>query len=84
MKKIAIVAIVLGFSFNQANAQGFIKKIKGNLSGGFKTEVILSNFSLSDMPYAKSKINLGGTFGGFVKYDLSEHFAIQEDFLLHV
>ena len=82
MKKI-VVAIALGFSFTQANAQSFIKKITGNLSGGFKTEVNISNFSLSDMPDAKSKINIGGTFGGFAKLDLSAHFAVQGDVLCH-
>ncbi len=78
-----VVAMVIGFNFNQANAQGFIKKVTGNLSGGVKTEVILSNFSLSEMPNAKSEINIGGTFGGFVKLDLAEHFALQGDVLFH-
>lgn len=35
------------------------------------------------MSDAKSKINIGGTFGGFVKLDLSDHFAVQGDVLFH-
>lgn len=82
MRKI-VAAIVMGFSFIQANAQSFIKKVTDNISGGFKTEVIISSFSLSEMPDATSKINIGGTFGGFVKLDLAEHFALQGDALFH-
>ena len=54
-----------------------------NLSGGFKTEANLSTFSLSNLPDEKSRLNFGGNIGGFAKYNLSEHFAIQEDVLLN-
>ena len=47
MKKIAIV---LEFSFNVANAQGLIKKVTDNISGGVKTEV---NIELSFVRHAR-------------------------------
>ena|ERR1035437_645883 len=83
MKKIAIAVLIIGLGFNQVNAQSFIKRIADNLSGGFKVEANMSNFFLSDMPGAKSKMNIGGTLGAFVKLDMSAHFAIQEDVLVH-
>lgn len=83
MRKIALIIVVMGLSFPQAKAQSFIKKIIENLSGGFKTEVNVSNFILSDMPDTKSKMNIGGTFGGFVRLEMSKHFAVQEDVVLH-
>lgn len=83
MRKIALVLVVMGFSFTQVKAQSFVTKIAENLSGGFKTEANISNFSLLDMHNAKSKMNIGGTFGGFVRLEISEYFAVQEDVLFH-
>ncbi len=83
MKKIAIAAIVIGFGFSQVNAQIFIQNIKDHLSGGMKAEANMSQFLVSDMPDTKSKMHIGGTLGGFVKLDLVEHLALQEELLVH-
>jgi hypothetical protein len=84
MKRIVTVAaVVMGLGFTQVNAQSFVKTIISNLSGGVKTEVNASNFVLSDMPGTKSKMDIGGSAGGFVKLDMAKHFAIQEDVLVH-
>lgn len=84
MKKKAVAfALAMGFGVTQVNAQSFLKKITDNLSGGIKAEANMSGFSLSDMPNAKSTMNIGGTFGWFVKLDVSKRFAVQEDVLLH-
>ena len=81
IRRIAIAAIVIGLGFAHANGQNFMHKIKKDLSGGIKAEANLSTFILSDMPDTKSNMNIGSTFGVFVKFDLSKHFAIQEDIL---
>ncbi|HWV72735.1 MAG TPA: porin family protein [Pseudosphingobacterium sp.] len=48
------------------------------LSFGVKAGTNLSNYRLGgDMKGFKSKRKIGGSFGGFVKYDLSTNFALQ-------
>ena len=82
MKKIAIITIVvLGFNITNVNSQGIKDFINERLSFGLKLEGNGTNFLLSDMPTVKSEMGFGGTFGGFIKIDLFEHFAIQEDIL---
>jgi len=82
MKKIAIITIiVLGISITKVNAQSVKTFLQERLSYGLKLEGNGTNFLLSDMPTVKSEIGFGGTFGGFLKINLSEHFAIQEDIL---
>jgi hypothetical protein len=49
-----------------------------DLSVGFKAGAGLSNYRLGgEMKNLKSKMNIGGSAGGFVKYDLSPNFALQ-------
>ena len=82
MKKIAIITIIVfGFSITKINAQSVKTFIQERLSFGLKLEGNGTNFLLSDMPTTKSEMGFGGTFGGFLKIKLSEHFAIQEDIL---
>jgi len=48
------------------------------LSAGFKAGASLSNYRLGGaMKSSKSKMNIGGNLGGFIKYDLSPNFALQ-------
>jgi len=48
------------------------------VSFGFKAGTSLSNYRLGgDMNSSKSKMNFGGSVGGFVKVDLSANFALQ-------
>lgn len=45
---------------------------------GFKAGTSLSNYRLGgDMKGFKSKMNIGGSVGGFIKYDISTNFALQ-------
>lgn len=81
-KKIFLVGALLGCMV-QVNAQGIVKKIMANLYGGPKIEANASNFLFSDIDGAKSKLNIGGAVGGFLGVRMSEHFAIQEDFLVY-
>ena len=82
MKKIILsAALVMGLGVVNMNAQGLKSFLDEKFSGGLKLESNGTNFLLSDMPDAKSELGFGGTFGGFIKIDLSENFAIQEDIL---
>lgn len=48
------------------------------VSFGIKAGTSLSNYRLGgDLSGSKSKMSLGGSFGGFVKVDLSTNFALQ-------
>jgi len=48
------------------------------LSFGIKAATNLSIYRLGgDMEGFKSKMSIGGSFGAFVKYDLSNNFALQ-------
>jgi hypothetical protein len=50
------------------------------VSVGFKAGTSLSDYRLGgDMKGFKSKMNLGGSVGGFIKYDISTNFALQSD-----
>ncbi len=49
-----------------------------SVSFGLKAGASLSNYRLGgDMKGLKSKMNIGGSVGGFVKYDLDPNFALQ-------
>ena len=48
------------------------------VSFGIEAGTNLSNYRLGgDMKGFKSKMSIGGSFGGFVKYDVSNNFALQ-------
>lgn len=84
MKKLVFtlaLASVLGSG--QVDAQGLVKKVMENMYGGPKVEGNASNFFLSGMPGVKSKMNVGGSIGGFIGIRMSEHFAIQEDIMVN-
>ena len=84
MKKLvmmAVLAIVLGTA--QAEAQGLVKNLMGHMYGGPKVEANLSGFFLSDIPGVKSKMNVGGSVGGFFGFRVTENFSVQEDILMH-
>ena len=80
-KMILTAALLMGLGVANINAQGLKNFLNERFSGGFKLEGSGTNFILSDMSNTKSELGFGGTFGGFIKIDLSENFAIQEDIL---
>lgn len=83
MKRIALVVVIfIGFGHAQVMAQNFLDRMTKNLSSGFKAESNMSNFFISGMPEAKSNVRIGTAFGGFVKLEFSEHFAIQGDIFI--
>lgn len=84
MKKtvtVTIIATVLATT--QVSAQSFVKNLMGRIYGGPKVEANVSNFFLSDMAGMESKMNIGGSAGGFIGFRLSENFSFQEDLLIH-
>lgn len=69
------ILMILGLgATTAANAQ---------ISGGIKADANMSNFMLKDMDGYKSKMGIGASLGGFAKFDISEHFAIQPELLFH-
>ena len=81
MKKFGLALAIAGvLGFTQVNAQGIVKS---RLYGGPKVEANVSNFFLSDMPGAESKMNAGVSAGGFLGFRVSKHFAIQEELMVH-
>ena len=84
MKKVVMLAVAAMFLCAvQVNAQGFVKNLMGRMYGGPKVEANVSSFFLSDMAGVSSKMNAGGSLGGFFGFRFSEHFSVQEDILLH-
>ena len=76
MKKVMLgLMLILGVSATQVNGQ--------SISMGVKAEANLSNFILSDIPAAENSLGIGATIGGFVKFDISDNFAIQPELLFH-
>lgn len=84
MKNLVLILVLASiFGVTQVNAQGLVKNIMSNLYGGPKVEANMSGFFLSDMPGVDNKMNIGGSAGGFMGIRLSEHFAVQEDIMIH-
>ena len=76
MKKIVLgVMLLIGIGSAQVSAQ--------SISGGVKVEANMSNFLLSDMSGAKSKMGFGVSVGGFGKVDIVRNFALQPELLFH-
>ena len=77
-KVLVLVVVAIGFCTTQANAQGLGNFLKKRLTGGLKLEGSGTSFMLSDMPGTKSEMGFGGTFGGFVKLNLSKNLLFKK------
>jgi hypothetical protein len=71
------------FSVSLMVAVGFTQVSAQNLSFGVKADANLSGFILSDIPGGESELKVGASLGGFVKYDITDMFAIQPELLFH-
>lgn len=84
MKKVMVaVCMTAMLGTTPGYAQGIVKSLMARIYGGPKIEANASNFLLSDMDGAVSKMNMGGSAGGFIGYRISERFSVQEDLLVH-
>lgn len=81
MKKSAVIVALFFMGFISVNAQGLMGYLKSHLELGVKGETNYSGFLLKDMDGVKSEMGIGGNVGTFIKLNISEHFAIQEDIL---
>jgi opacity protein-like surface antigen len=43
----------------------------------------LSNYILTDLDDTESKLNAGASLGGFMKWDITDNFALQPELLFH-
>jgi len=81
MKKfLSVLAIVMMYA-TSINAQNLVTKLKEKLTLGIKTEANYSNFILKDMPNTQSDMAVGANVGTFIKFNISQNFAIQEDIM---
>ena len=70
-----IVSVSFIFCTYAINAQDIL--------GGIKVDANMSNFILSDMDEAKSKLGFGVSVGGYTKIEFRKCFGIQPEILLH-
>lgn len=82
-RKLVAALMVAMLGITQCNAQWLVKNLMEHMYGGAKVESNASNFFLPDMDGMSSKMNMGGSAGGFLGLKVSERFSIQEDFLMH-
>ena len=74
MKKVMLgLIMILGVGATQMSAQ--------SVNMGMKADISMTNFILTDMPSSESKLGIGASFGGFVKFDIGSNFAIQPELL---
>ncbi|WP_436416555.1 porin family protein [Petrimonas sp.] len=76
MKKMFLVclSVLMTTGLVQVNAQN-------SVSYGVKAEANMSNFLLTDLDAQKSTMKLGPNLGAFVKFDVTENFAIQPELM---
>ena len=67
--------VTIGLGTGSANAQSW-------LSYGVKAEANMSSLLFEDMPGYSKEFGAGAAIGGFLKVELGDNFAIQQDILL--
>lgn len=73
MKKVILsLALMIGLGATHSYAQ---------TTFGVKAEANISNYILSDMGGAKSKMGVGANIGGFVNFQINNWFAIQPELM---
>lgn len=77
MKKtlLATLAIMLTVGSVQVYGQ--------SVTGGIKANANLSNFIRTDLDGLDNPMRVGASVGGFLKWDITEHFALQPELMLH-
>ena len=73
---VAAVAVLLMVSIS-AGAQG---RVSLGLKGGANSTFFLMD---KESPYSNSSLGIGGSAGGFLKYDVNNWFALQTDLMFH-
>ncbi|MFT3822569.1 MAG: porin family protein [Chitinophagaceae bacterium] len=84
MKKTAIVMFLLTTmitGIQRVKGQSALENFKKKLSFGLKIEGNGSNFIIKDNSSLKSNAGAGAALGNFIRFNISEHFAIQEDIM---
>ncbi|MFV0469421.1 MAG: porin family protein [Dysgonomonas sp.] len=78
---IAIMEVSISYLQGQDNKNQQIQALKP--SWGLKAEANMSNFFISGTSILDSKVKIGGTFGGFLHLELTDHFVLQGELLYH-
>ncbi|MCC8034566.1 MAG: PorT family protein [Rikenellaceae bacterium] len=77
MKKVLIISLAAMFTMGSTSVYG------QQLSGGVKAEANLSNFIRSDLDGLDNPMRVGASVGGFMKWDVTSHFALQPEVMFH-
>lgn len=77
MKKVFTFCFIAISSFSLAQAENILSKLKM----GVKAEANFSGLIVSDMPNTKTTMQPGANLGTFIRVDITENFAIQEDIM---
>lgn len=72
--KFKLIVLVVSLGFVQLNAQ---------VSGGIKAGANMTNHILKNMDNTESRMKVGASVGGFVKYDFTNTFGLQVDMMFH-
>ncbi|MCD8073093.1 MAG: PorT family protein [Alistipes sp.] len=77
MKKVLLLSLAAMLTFGGTSAYG------QKLSGGVKANANMSNFILSDLGGLDNPMRVGASVGGFFKWDITQHFALQPEMMFH-
>lgn len=84
MKKVKVLLLVSVFTYlgiQQVKAQSALESFKKKLTLGVKLDGGGNNFMIKDNAALKSNTGAGGAIGTFIRFNISDHFAIQEDIM---
>lgn len=82
MKKQFILSAVIAVAISMFSTS--VKAQDGKFSFGLKASANSTFFLMeSKSPYSNSSLGLGGSAGGYLKYDFGNWFALQTDIMFH-
>lgn len=77
MKKILFASVAILLAVGSAQVYG------QSVTGGIKANANLSNFIRCDLDNLDNPMRAGASVGGFMKWDITEHFALQPELMFH-
>jgi hypothetical protein len=76
-----LVSTFTYLGIQKVKAQNALENLKKKLTLGVKLDGGGNNFIIKDNATLKSNIGAGGAIGSFIRFNISDHFAIQEDIM---
>lgn len=82
IRKVVFMIFFIVIGLPCLNAQDQVRE-EEKVTWGIKAEANMSNFLVSGLSGSESKMKLGFTAGGFLNYNITEHFALQGELIYH-